>query len=187
MPRPMYVANWKMFHSLETAEQWLTWWTEHPLEGAPPESLVVVCPPAPLLFPMRALIEANRIEHLDLGAQDLHRAFKGAFTGEVSGVSLWSVGAEAVIIGHSERRTLCGETDEIVAAKMEQAYLCGLCPILCIGETADERDAGETEAVLERQLAGALAHITEGCLQNRQHDPAWPPFAVAYEPVWAIG
>lgn len=187
MRTPVYVANWKMFHSLETADAWLAWWHQHPLAGLPDSCTIVLCPPAPLIYPLYAELQRWHETTLRLGGQTLHPSFKGAFTGDISGVALWSVGAQAVIIGHSERRRHHHETDAQIGDMVQQAFLCGLMPIVCVGETSEERDAGETVDVLTRQLAGALGHLSAATLANRQGDPDLPPLVVAYEPVWAIG
>ena len=187
MAQPAYIANWKMFHSWETAETWLKWWSRSPWQALPDEAITLVCPPTALIYPMVAAITGAQMGRLLVGGQDLHDEFKGAFTGAISGVSLWSVGAQGVLVGHSERRRHFGESDELVGRKLQQAYLCGLLPVLCVGETMDERDAGKTIDVVTRQLATALEGITEATLASRQTAAELPPLTVAYEPVWAIG
>jgi triosephosphate isomerase len=132
---------------------------------------VVVCPPLTLL-PAALLIASG--SEVAVGAQNCHWADAGAFTGEVAAPMLAELGAQWVIVGHSERRQHFGETDETAAARAKAAQRAGLSVIFCLGETLEQRDAGETFAVLERQGA-ALAGL----------DPAL--LAVAYEPVWAIG
>jgi len=187
MRTPVYIANWKMFHSLETADAWLNWWFTHPLIDPPGNCATIVCPPSPLLYPMFSELQRWRHDELRLGGQALHHSFKGAFTGDVSGVALWSVGAQAVLVGHSERRHQHKETDDQIAEMMRQAYLCGLMPMLCIGETQDERDSGDTVSVLVRQLSTALASIDATTFAHRQGDPDLPTLVIAYEPIWAIG
>jgi len=133
--------------------------------GEPTE--VVICPPAVYLPELRGLA---------LGGQDIYFEEKGAFTGEISGSMLKDLGVEYVIIGHSERRKYFGETDELVNKKIKKALEIGLKVIFCIGETAEERDAGKKNEVLQRQLEVGLAEIEN--LEN---------INIAYEPVWAIG
>lgn len=135
---------------------------------------VAVCPPF-VLIPKVAALSGGRLQ---LGAQTLSEHESGAYTGEVSGAMLRDLGCQCVIVGHSERRALFGETDEQVALKFERAQRSGLMPILCVGETLAEREAGTTEAVVARQLDAVLA---------RAGAPAFAKAVVAYEPVWAIG
>lgn len=137
---------------------------------------VLVCPPAVYLESVLDLIDGRPIS---LGAQNLSDQQKpGAFTGEIQGAMLKEVGCTHVLVGHSERRALYGETDAIVAAKFLAAQAADLIPVLCLGETLDERDANRTEAVLERQLSAVL---------DAAGVEAFAKAVVAYEPVWAIG
>ena len=136
---------------------------------------VLVCPPFPYLVAVGG--QAAGTELL-LGAQNVSEHESGAYTGEVAPGMLEDVGCRYVIVGHSERRALYGETDEQVAAKFAAAQGAGLVPILCVGETLEEREAGSTEAVIERQLAAVLS--TSGIA-------AFEKAVIAYEPVWAIG
>jgi triosephosphate isomerase len=132
----------------------------------------VVCPPFVSLQAISARLSGSEI---GVGAQNLHFEAKGAYTGEVSATMLTGL-VSYVIVGHSERRHIFGETDEVVAKKVRAALTAGLTPILCVGEKLEERDAGQTEAVLRRQTRAALDGLTEiGGL------------VIAYEPVWAIG
>lgn len=132
---------------------------------------VMICPPATLVAPLAA-----RLSAVDVGGQDCHTATSGAHTGDISSEMLADAGANAVIVGHSERRADHGETDRVVRAKAEAAHRAGLTAIVCIGETMGQREAGLTLAVLERQLQSSLP------------DGATPAnTVVAYEPVWAIG
>ena len=134
---------------------------------------LVVCPPATLA----ALVgEALRGSPIALGGQDCHNKAAGAYTGDVSAEMWADLGARFVIVGHSERRQFHGETDAIVAAKAVAACRAGLSPIICVGESLKERDAGETLSVVGRQLAGSVPD-----------DAARPDTVIAYEPVWAIG
>jgi triosephosphate isomerase (TIM) len=137
---------------------------------------VAVFPPAPYLESVRGLIEGAGIQ---LGAQNLSEQEKhGAFTGEIHGGMLKDVGCSYVLVGHSERRALYGESDDRVAAKFGAALNTGLTPVLCLGESLAEREAGQTEAVLDRQLAAVL---------NRCGIESFKQAVIAYEPVWAIG
>ena len=134
---------------------------------------MLVCPPATLLL---AVADAVKGSGLLVGGQDCHAKASGAHTGDISAEMLRDGGASHVIVGHSERRADCGETDAIVRAKAEAAWRAGLLPIVCIGETLADREAGRTLAVLETQLKGS---IPSGATAARM--------IVAYEPVWAIG
>ena len=134
---------------------------------------VALCPPATLTERMARALAGGSVE---LGGQDCHAEASGAFTGSVSAAMLVDAGASLVILGHSERRAGFGETDTDVAAKVEAALAAGLEPIICIGETLAEREAGEAVEVVSRQVAGSLPSSLAG-----------KAFAVAYEPVWAIG
>jgi triosephosphate isomerase len=133
---------------------------------------VALAPPFTLVHAMH-----DAVESIGVGGQDCHVEVSGAFTGDVSAALLADAGADFVIVGHSERRTIHGETNKLVRAKAEAAQAAGLGVILCVGETEVERDSGEAEAVVGRQLAGSLP----------QGDEAAAKLSVAYEPVWAIG
>jgi triosephosphate isomerase len=162
------VANWKMNKMIaETAEFF------QELKGSEDVS-VVVCPPSQLLYPAHLLIKQLK-RPVSLGAQNVHYAEKGAFTGEVSAAMLKDVGCEYVIIGHSERRQYAGEDNEMVRNKTSQAIETGLVPIICVGETLEQKNLGQTEQVLRTQLLGGLKDIDLS------------DFIIAYEPVWAIG
>lgn len=134
---------------------------------------VALCPPATLTERMARILVDGPVE---LGGQDCHAEASGAFTGSVSAAMLADAGANLVILGHSERRAGFGESDADVAAKVEAALVAGLEPIICIGETLAEREAGQAVEVVSRQVAGSLPSSLSG-----------KAFAVAYEPVWAIG
>jgi triosephosphate isomerase len=136
---------------------------------------VVVCPPFPCLDLAASLLDGSRIA---IGAQDLHPRPEGAFTGEVSGAMLREAGCRYVIVGHSERRQHHGEGDELVAAKAEAALREGLVPIVCVGETAAQRERGETFAVAGAQLGAVIERLGAARMAD---------VVVAYEPVWAIG
>jgi triosephosphate isomerase len=134
---------------------------------------VALCPPATLVQRMASILSGGAVE---VGGQDCHDQASGAFTGSVSAPMLADAGASMVILGHSERRAGFGETDADVAAKVEAALAAGLEPIICVGETLEQRQAGNAVAVVSTQVAGSLPTSLSG-----------KAFAVAYEPVWAIG
>ena len=133
-----------------------------------------VAVPAPYLAQVQALVQGSA---LALAAQDVSQHAAGAYTGEVSAAMLREFGVRYVLVGHSERRQFHGETDADVAAKAQRALANGITPIVCVGETLAEREAGQTEAVVKRQLA-AVVHLNGHCISE---------VVVAYEPVWAIG
>ena len=167
------VGNWKLNGSLATNEALL----KALLRGIPRQAATAcaVCVPSPYLAQARALLDGSGIAW---GAQDLSRYEKGAYTGEVSGPMLADLGCRYVLVGHSERRAIFGETDAMVAEKYAAARRSGLTPVFCVGETLQEREQGSTEAVLARQVdallqGGGVKQLDGGI--------------VAYEPVWAIG
>lgn len=168
--RPIVAANWKMHGTGATLTQLAAGIVEH-TAGSGID--VVVCPP----FPYLSRIGASLDDAVSLGAQDLHFEPEGAHTGDVAASMLADLGCRFAIVGHSERRTNHAETDDVVRRKAEAAMQAGLCAIVCIGETLEQREAGETEAVLEHQLTASLRGLTA--------DPG--RFVLAYEPVWAIG
>jgi triosephosphate isomerase len=136
---------------------------------------VAVCPPAVYL---EAVAKALNGSSVALGGQNMYHAEFGAFTGEVNGTMLLDIGCKYVILGHSERRQFFAETDEDVNRKVLAALELGLLPIVCVGETLKEREAGKTQDVVGRQFAGSLAELTPEQMQKT---------VIAYEPVWAIG
>ena len=135
---------------------------------------IAVCAPAPYLAQLQSLLSGSAVA---IGAQDLSVHTSGAFTGEVSGAMLREFGVRYVLVGHSERRQYHAETDEMVARKAQAALVRGITPVVCVGETLAQREAGETEAVVRRQLA-AVVQRNGHCLSE---------IVLAYEPVWAIG
>jgi triosephosphate isomerase len=175
-PRPLIAGNWKMNGTLQAglAELGLLSDRIKSTRGLPE---VVVCPPATLLHPaVLALAAFGAAQSVGVGGQDCHAEAKGAHTGDISAESLRDIGCAYVIVGHSERRADHGETDAAVEAKARAAHAAGLTAIVCIGETLDQRDGGQTLDVVSRQIAGSV--------------PAGATAAntvVAYEPVWAIG
>ncbi len=136
---------------------------------------VLLCPPAPYLLAVRDVVQGTGV---DLGAQNVSAEAPGAFTGELSLDMLLDTGCKSVILGHSERRALYGETDAIVNKKVHAALTKGLVVVLCVGESLEERKAERTNEVLDTQMAGSLAGVNEDQLKN---------VVIAYEPVWAIG
>ncbi len=138
---------------------------------------LVVCPPAAYLVPVAEAV-ASAGGDVAVGGQNASDKESGAFTGEVAPPMLLDVGCRYVILGHSERRTLFGETDAAVNAKAKAALAAGLVPIVCVGETLEEREAGRTDAVVSQQVKGSLAGLDAAALEG---------IVVAYEPVWAIG
>jgi len=173
MRRPVIAGNWKMYKT--QAETRAFFDAFKPLVASSTHCDMVIAPPYTALA---AAVEAARGSTISIGAQDVHWAGEGAFTGEVSTKMLVEVGCRYVIIGHSERRQYFGETDEWVNKKTRAALEAGLAPIACVGETLAEREAGKTEAVLERQFRGGFAALTSAEFSH---------IIVAYEPVWAIG
>lgn len=171
MSKKLIAGNWKMNGGL-AANQALV---EAMLAGAgQPAADVALCVPAPYFAQMQTLLQGSAIAW---GAQDVSAHEAGAYTGEVSVSMLKDFGCRYAIVGHSERRQYHGETDEVVAAKAQRALAAGVTPIVCVGETLAQREAGETEAVVKRQLAAAI-HAVGHCITE---------IVVAYEPVWAIG
>ncbi len=168
--RALVAANWKMNGSLTANAEWTTTFVAQ-APSIPCD--VVVCAPHPYLCTL-----VRSVAPAELGAQDLSEHAAGAYTGDVSGEMLADVGCRWVIVGHSERRQLHGETDAIVAAKAARALECGLRPIVCIGETLAQREADQTHEVVNAQLAAVLDRIGAAALARG---------ALAYEPVWAIG
>jgi triosephosphate isomerase len=172
--RQKFVAgNWKMYTTTATAKTLAAAVVEG--LGAEKRVHVAVCPPAPYLAEVAAVLRGSAVE---LGAQNCYPEKEGAFTGEVSPVMLADVGCRWVILGHSERRHKLGETDAFINRKVHAALAAGLHVILCLGETLDERKADRTEAVLDSQLTGSLAGLDAAGLRR---------VVLAYEPVWAIG
>jgi triosephosphate isomerase (TIM) len=169
---PYLAANWKMNKTVAEAAEFVD--ALLPRIAATQHD-VVLCPS---YLALSEVVERRRGTAVRVAAQNMHEGDAGAFTGEVSAPMLVELDVEAVILGHSERRQLFGETDEALARKVPAALAAGLEPILCVGETEQARDAGETETVLERQLQADLAAV---------ESEAMSAIVVAYEPVWAIG
>lgn len=175
--RPMIAANWKMHKThLEAIRDVQK--LSYLLDRADADRVeVVVCPAFTALRPVQTLLEGDRLPYL-LGAQDVHHEEQGAFTGEVSPGMLEALKVAYVIVGHSERRALFGETDETVSRKLRAIFAHGMTPILCVGETLDQREAGGTADRVGSQIRKALANVVVEDVRR---------LVVAYEPVWAIG
>ena len=171
MKKKLIAGNWKMNGGLAANEA-----LAKALLGGlgMPTCTIAVCAPAPYLAQLQVLLANSEIS---LGAQDVSAHESGAYTGEVSVAMLKEFGVRYAIVGHSERRQYHGETDAAVAAKAQRALAGGITPIVCVGETLAEREAGKTEEVVKRQLA-AVIHANGHCISE---------IVVAYEPVWAIG
>ncbi len=172
----LIAGNWKMNGSLASNQALLTALAQ----GLPvkPVCDVAICVPSVYLGQVQALkAERPSLAAIDFGAQDVSAQASGAYTGEVSAAMLHDLGCRYVIVGHSERRQYHFETDALVADKTRAALACGITPIVCVGETLAEREAGLTEQVVKRQLA-AVIHTNGHCISE---------IVVAYEPVWAIG
>ena len=179
--RPLVAGNWKMNGLVAGLAEAVKVAERLAAPGFKAATDVLICPPATLVLSLAAKADAaagagTGTSKLMVGAQDCHAKASGAHTGDIAAEMLRDAGARAVIVGHSERRADHGETDAIVRAKCEAALRAGLIAIVCVGETAVERQAGQTLDVVRRQLAGSLP---DGCKAAAT--------VVAYEPVWAIG
>jgi triosephosphate isomerase len=173
MPRTPYIAaNWKMNKTVAEAAEFID--ALLPRIAATQHD-VVVCPPFTALH---EVVERRRGTAVRVAAQNMHFEESGAFTGEVSAPMLVELDVEGVVLGHSERRELFGETDEALAKKVPAALAADLEPILCVGESEEARDGGQTEEVLERQLQADLADVSDEDVAK---------VVIAYEPIWAIG
>jgi triosephosphate isomerase (TIM) len=173
MRHPFIAGNWKMY---KTVQDTVVYVKEFRSLVKDIEDVEIVL--APPFTAIHAAAEAARNSNVGIAAQDLHWEREGAFTGEVSAPMIKEAGADYVIMGHSERRTHFGETDETVNRKVGAAIAAGLVPIVCIGETLDQRERDETLSVLDRQIKGAFDRVTGDQVGA---------LVVAYEPVWAIG
>ena len=175
--KPIIAANWKMHHDHFVAIQF-TQKLSYLLDKADTEAVeVVLCPPFTDLRSMQTTIDSDRIP-VALGAQNVHWEESGALTGEISPLMLSKLTVKYVIVGHSERRELFGETDEMVNRKVKAVWKHGMTPILCVGETDEEREAGETEAKVAGQVKAGFAGVAKDQIART---------VVAYEPIWAIG
>lgn len=173
MRKPLIAGNWKMNTNSETAAALARSISDQsPAYGAVE---LLVCPPFCYLTTVAAVLNGGSVLW---GAQNMYHEANGAYTGEISAAMLKDCGAMHVILGHSERRHILGETDEAVNKKVHAAHKAGLIPIVCVGELLSERDAGQTAAVIRRQFEGSLASLSAELMATT---------VIAYEPVWAIG
>jgi triosephosphate isomerase len=170
---PFIAANWKMYKTIAEAEEYIQ--ALLPQVGAIGDVEIVVCPP---YLALQALVDSARGSSVQIYAQNMHEADEGAFTGDVSAAMLTEIDVQGVILGHSERRQYFNETDRALQQKVPKALAAGLTPILCVGETEDERDRGDTERKLRHQVQEALEKVAKDRL---------PEVVIAYEPIWAIG
>jgi triosephosphate isomerase len=171
--RPLIAGNWKMHKTQEQAE-------EHIQALLPRVSSIdgvdiAICVP---FTDLQAMIDSARGSRVEVYAQNMHQEAEGAYTGEISAPMLRELDVRGVVLGHSERRATCGETDRALGLKVPAALEAELAPILCVGETEEERDKGETERKLRQQVRDDLAHVPSERLGE---------LVIAYEPVWAIG
>ena len=175
MKQKLIAGNWKMNGGLAANEALVRGVQQGLAQAlAGKHAQVAVCVPAAYLSQVQQLVKGSGV---DLGSQDVSAHEQGAYTGEISAAMLKDFAVRYAIVGHSERRQYHGETDEQVAHKAQRALSAGITPIVCVGETLAEREAGKTEEVVKRQLA-AVIHVNGHCISE---------IVVAYEPVWAIG
>jgi len=170
---PLIAGNWKMHNTVEEAESLVQ--ALLPRVSSVSGVDVAICPPYPALGPMVDSVRGSRVQ---VYAQNMHYEPSGAFTGEVSAPMLTGLGVDGVILGHSERREMFGETDRALQLKVPAALEAGLVPILCVGETEEEREADETERKLRHQVQEDLSKVDTDRLGD---------VVIAYEPIWAIG
>jgi triosephosphate isomerase len=172
MRKPIIAGNWKMNKTSKEAAQLIIGLRD---KVAKASCEVVLCPPFTALALAVTLVEGTNVK---VGAQNMHFEENGAFTGEISPLMLKEIGVEYVILGHSERRQFFNESDELINKKLKSAYIYGLTPILCCGETLEEREAEKTFEVLTNQLSKDLVDMDSSKLEK---------MIIAYEPIWAIG
>ena len=170
--KPIIAGNWKMNNTIEETKALITGLIPLVKDA---KCDVVICTP---YTDLATAVEMTKGTNIKVGAENVHWAEKGAFTGEISAKMLCELGVEYVIIGHSERRQYFGETDATVNQRTIAALNAGLKPIVCVGETLDQRQKNRTKSVIKKQVVGAFANIDEEAAKN---------IVIAYEPVWAIG
>ena len=170
---PLIAGNWKMHKTVEAAEEFIA--ALLPRVSSVERTEVAICPPFTAL---QAMVDSTRGSRVSVYAQTMHHSDAGAFTGEVSPPMLSEVGVQGVVLGHSERRQLFGESDKALALKVPAALAAGLLPVLCVGETEEERERGDTERTLRHQVQEDLARLDLAQLGE---------VVIAYEPIWAIG
>jgi triosephosphate isomerase len=171
--RPFIAANWKLHKTIAEAEAYIQ--ALLPKVGAVGDLDVVICPAYTAL---QAMVDSARGSSVQVFAQSMHEADEGAFTGEVSAPMLEEIGVQGVILGHSERRQYFNETDRALQQKVPRALEAGLVPLLCVGETEEERERGDTERKLRHQIQEGLERVPRERLAD---------IVIAYEPIWAIG
>jgi triosephosphate isomerase (TIM) len=171
--RPFIAANWKMNNTIAEAEEYIQ--ALLPKVGAIGDVEVVICPAYTAL---QAMVDSARGSSVQVYAQNMHEANAGAFTGEVSAPMLTEIDVHGVILGHSERRQYYNESDRALQQKVLSALDAGMTPLLCVGETEDERERGDTERKLRHQVQEGLDKVPKDRL---------PEVVIAYEPIWAIG
>jgi len=173
------IGNWKLQGSQSFISEYLQVFVPLVSQGKAGVR-VGLCPPAPYVYSLAQQLSDQQVQptSIAVGGQNISTESSGAFTGEVSAQMLEDTGATLTLVGHSERRQLFAETDEVVAAKVQQAYQANLIPVLCVGETLAEREADQTLQVVEKQLSVACSKLTA---------EQWSTLVIAYEPVWAIG
>jgi triosephosphate isomerase len=171
--KPLIAGNWKMYKTIAEAEEFIQ--ALLPRVSTADGVDVGICPP---FLALQAMVDSTRGSRVEVYAQNMHSAPEGAFTGEVSAPMLTEIGVHGVVLGHSERRQLFGETDKALQLKVPVALEAGLRPILCVGETEEERENGDTERKLRHQVQEGLAKVDLDRLGD---------VVIAYEPIWAIG
>lgn len=172
MRKPIIAGNWKMNKDIKEAVELINGLKDKVKDA---KCEVVVCPP---FIDLPAVVETAKGTNIKVGAQNMHFEEQGAFTGEVSPLMLKSLGVEFVIIGHSERRQYFAETDETVNKKVHTAFKHGFIPIMCVGETLEEREQNKTFDIIENQIKKDLAGLEKDQVEK---------MIIAYEPIWAIG
>jgi len=170
---PLIAGNWKMYKTEEQSEEYIQ--ALLPRVSAVDGVDVAICVP---FTDLRAMVDSARGSRVEVYAQNMHHEPEGAFTGEISAAMLSELDVRGVVLGHSERRALFGETDKALAAKVPAALAAGLAPILCVGETEEERDNDDTDRKLRQQVRDDLAGVPNERLAE---------ITIAYEPIWAIG
>ncbi len=173
MRTPLIAGNWKMHKTVAEAEEFIQ--ALLPRVSTVDGVDIAVCP---AFVALSAMIDSTRGSRVQVYAQNMHQANQGAYTGEVSPPMLTEIGVHGVILGHSERREQCAETDRALALKVPAALEAGLLPVLCVGETEEERERGDTERKLRHQVQEDLAKVDDERLGE---------VVIAYEPIWAIG
>ncbi|MBD2299794.1 triose-phosphate isomerase [Nostoc sp. FACHB-190] len=171
MRKIVIAGNWKMFKTQAETQDFLRGFLPH-LDNTPDEREILLCPPFTDLSILSQSLHGSRVQ---LGAQNVHWEDSGAYTGEIAAPMLTEIGVRYVIVGHSERRQFFGETDETVNLRLKAAQKHGLTPVLCVGETKQQRDLGQTESLITTQLEHDLVNVDQDNL------------VIAYEPIWAIG